>query len=118
MVYSYVVQDPETNKITDFTSCYCIPSTVMHNDKYKKINACYGYYNVASEKTGLKTLMYNMLIQAKINNFDVYNMLDLMHNPEFLEDLKFGAGDGELHYYLYNWKIEDIPKDRLGLILL
>jgi glycylpeptide N-tetradecanoyltransferase len=22
----------------------------------------------------------------------------------FLEQLKFGAGDGQLHYYLYNWR--------------
>lgn len=118
VVYSYVVEDPETNAITDFASCYSIPSTVMRNTKYKKINACYGFYNVASEKTGLKNLMHNMLVQAKINNFDVYNMLDCMDNKDFLDDLKFGGGDGELHYYLYNWKIQDIPKEKLGLIML
>lgn len=61
---------------------------------------------------------YNMLIQAKINGFDVYNMLDVMHNDEFLTNLKFGAGDGELHYYLYNWKIADIDRSKLGLIML
>ena len=22
----------------------------------------------------------------------------------FLEHLKFGAGDGQLHFYLYNWR--------------
>ncbi len=26
----------------------------------------------------------------------------------FLEDLKFGAGDGQLHYYLYNWRTAPI----------
>ena len=118
VVYSYVVENEETGEITDFASFYSIPSTVMNNEKHSKIMACYGYYNVASEKTGWKTLMYNLLIQAKINGFDVFNMLDLMNNAEFLEDLKFGAGDGELHYYLYNWKIADIPKEKLGLVML
>ena len=36
--------------------------------------------------------------------FDVFNALDLMNNKEFLEKLKFGIGDGNLQYYLYNWK--------------
>ena len=37
-------------------------------------------------------------------NFDVFNALTLQDNPLFLEPLKFGAGDGQLHYYLYNWR--------------
>ena len=36
--------------------------------------------------------------------FDVFNALDLMDNKEVLEKLKFGIGDGNLQYYLYNWK--------------
>ena len=36
--------------------------------------------------------------------FDVFNALDLMENKTFLEPLKFGIGDGNLQYYLYNWK--------------
>lgn len=36
--------------------------------------------------------------------FDVFNALDLMENKEFLEKLKFGIGDGNLQYYLYNWR--------------
>ena len=36
--------------------------------------------------------------------FDVFNALDLMDNKEFLEKLKFGIGDGNLQYYLYNWR--------------
>jgi glycylpeptide N-tetradecanoyltransferase len=43
--------------------------------------------------------------QAK---FDVFNALTLLDNPLFLDDLKFGAGDGQLHYYLYNWRTPPI----------
>ena len=31
-----------------------------------------------------------------------------MDNPLFLESLKFGAGDGQLHYYLYNYRTASI----------
>ena len=34
----------------------------------------------------------------------MFNALDLMENGEFLEDLKFGQGDGNLQYYLFNWR--------------
>lgn len=34
----------------------------------------------------------------------MFNALDIMDNKQILEDLKFGVGDGNLHYYLYNWK--------------
>ena len=44
---------------------------------------------------------FHLLLQA---SFDVFNALDLMDNKEFLEKLKFGIGDGNLQYYLYNWR--------------
>jgi glycylpeptide N-tetradecanoyltransferase len=44
-------------------------------------------------------------MQAK---FDVLNALTLLDNPLFLEDQFFGAGDGSLHYYLYNYRAAPI----------
>lgn len=117
VVYSYVVENPETKKVTDFGSFYSLPSTVMTTDKHETLNACYSFYNVA-QATGWKAFMEDMLISAKMENFDVYNALECMDNKEFLEDLKFGAGDGELKYYLYNWMVKDIEKEELALILL
>lgn len=36
-----------------------------------------------------------------------------------LKDLKFGIGDGQLQYYLYNWRIaEPLQPQQVGLILL
>ena len=59
-----------------------------------------------------------MLIRAKAANFDVFNALDLMDNKLFLEELKFGIGDGELHYYLFNWRIKDLVPYDLGIVLV
>lgn len=41
--------------------------------------------------------------------FDVFNALTLLDNPLFLEKQLFGAGDGQLHYYLFNWRTPDLP---------
>ena len=46
--------------------------------------------------------MYNVLISAKNLNFDVFNALNVLDNKEFIDDLKFGRGDGLLWYYIYN----------------
>lgn len=48
--------------------------------------------------------------------YDVFNALDLMDNKEFLETLKFGIGDGNLQYYLYNWKCPPIDPEKVGPI--
>lgn len=45
---------------------------------------------------------------AKKARFDVFNALTLMDNALFLEQQKFGAGDGQLHYYLFNYKMNPI----------
>lgn len=52
-----------------------------------------------------------MLFQA---GFDVFNALDLMENRVFLEQLKFGIGDGNLQYYLYNWRCPSIPPNKVS----
>lgn len=45
--------------------------------------------------------------------FDVFNALDLMENKTFLEKLKFGIGDGNLQYYLYNWKCPSMGAEKV-----
>lgn len=34
----------------------------------------------------------------------MFNALTLLDNPLFLEQQRFGPGDGQLHYYLYNYR--------------
>ncbi|XP_065053130.1 glycylpeptide N-tetradecanoyltransferase 2-like [Rhopilema esculentum] len=112
----YVVEN-ENGEITDMISFYTLPSTVMNHPSYNLLKAAYSFYNV-STKTPLVDLMNDALIIAKRNNFDVFNALDLMDNTDFLEKLKFGIGDGNLNYYLYNWKCMEMKPARVGLVLL
>jgi glycylpeptide N-tetradecanoyltransferase len=59
------------------------------------------------------------LAKAKSLGYDVFNALDIMENSEFLEELKFGVGDGYLHYYFYNYHLQErlVPSD-IGIVLV
>ncbi|KAJ5579916.1 uncharacterized protein N7459_005901 [Penicillium hispanicum] len=118
VVWAYVVEDPETHKITDFFSFYNLESTVIDNPRHELIRAAYLYYYATEtafvdDGKGLKErllgLMNDALICAKQAKFDVFNALTSHDNPMFLEQLKFGAGDGQLHFYLYNYRTAPIP---------
>ncbi|XP_026282999.1 glycylpeptide N-tetradecanoyltransferase 1 [Frankliniella occidentalis] len=114
IVDSFVVDNGR--ELTDFVSFYTLPSTVMHHPVHKTLKAAYSFYNV-SNKTGWIDLMNDALIAARDMGFDVFNALDLMENKEFLEPLKFGIGDGNLQYYLYNWRCPAMQPNKIGLVL-
>ncbi|KAG6428881.1 hypothetical protein SASPL_106920 [Salvia splendens] len=118
VVDSYLVESPESHEITDFCSFYTLPSSILGSQTHSVLKAAYSYYNV-STKIPLLQLMNDALIVAKKKEFDVFNALDVMQNETFLKELKFGPGDGKLHYYLYNYRLKHILKSsELGLVLL
>jgi len=74
VVWSYVVEDPHSKKITDFFSFYNLESTVIGNKKHKVIKAAYLFYyateaafdkDKALLKPRLNALMKDALILAK-----------------------------------------------------
>ncbi|KAI0108971.1 Glycylpeptide N-tetradecanoyltransferase [Nemania sp. FL0031] len=118
VVWTYVVED-EHHKITDFVSFYCLESSVINHPKHSNIKAAYLFYyatevGLASPvdrdalKARLNALVSDSLVYCKQYKFDVYNALSLMDNGLFLEDQKFGPGDGQLHYYLFNYRANPI----------
>ncbi|XP_063395087.1 glycylpeptide N-tetradecanoyltransferase 2-like [Cydia fagiglandana] len=115
IIDSFVVEAAD-GSITDFVSYYTLPSTVVYHPVHKTLKAAYAFYNV-STKTPWVDLMHDALITAKNSGFDVFNALDLMENKEFLEPLKFGIGDGNLQYYLYNWRCPSMTPNKIGLVL-
>ncbi|POY74347.1 GNAT family acetyltransferase [Rhodotorula taiwanensis] len=138
VTWAYVVEDPTTHRITDVFSFYALPSTALKSQPISNVNAAYLYYyattaapscadlgdgsvavpvtNWKDETPGerkalgdrLKVLMADALVIAARNGFDVVNSLTIQDNSLFLEDLKFGKGDGFLHYYLYNYATKPI----------
>ncbi|KYK68559.1 myristoyl CoA:protein N-myristoyltransferase [Toxoplasma gondii TgCatPRC2] len=81
------------------------------------LQAAYSFYNVATT-VPLKQLIEDALCLAKQLDFDVFNALDVMENKSFVEDLKFGIGDGFLRYYIYNWRCPEMKHSDVGLVLL
>lgn len=74
VVWAYVVEDPETKKITDFVSFYNLESTVIDNDKHEVVRAAYLYYyasetalndNAKALKARLQMLINDALICAR-----------------------------------------------------
>lgn len=112
-------------------SFYHLPSTIVKHPTHRTLHVAYSFYNVAFA-TPLKDLILDALVIAKKVcyfspnlslplslpspqlGFDVFNALDVMDNKTFLEELKFGVGDGNLHYYLYNWRCPEIPPEKVG----
>lgn len=74
VVWSYVVEEPGTHKITDFASFYSLESSVLQNSKHNNVRAAYLYYYAtetafAEKEKGLKErllmLINDVLILAK-----------------------------------------------------
>jgi glycylpeptide N-tetradecanoyltransferase len=116
VVDSFVVDDPEKGIIA-FCSFYTLPSTVMHHPTYKSVRAAYSYYNVPSDHVDLTDLVHDALVTARDAGYDVFNALDLMDNMQFLNELKFGVGDGHLQYYLFNYKCPHLEPKQIALVL-
>ena len=115
VVYAYVVE--QGGIVSDLASFYSLPSSVLGNEKHKTLNAAYQFWTVANS-VSLEALTRDVLSMAHTRGFDVFNALDLMDNIEIFEPLKFGIGDGQLQYYLYNFKCPQIMPKEVGLILL
>lgn len=114
VVNAYVVTNNE-GTITDLCSFYHLPSSILGQDE--KLHAAYSFYNVATS-VDLEELMRDCMILAKQGGSDVFNALDLMENKKFLSELKFGMGDGNLQYYLYNWACPAMESGDIGIVLL
>ncbi|CAG8730200.1 1573_t:CDS:2, partial [Funneliformis caledonium] len=123
VVWSFVVEDPETKKVTDFFSFYYLPSSVIGHQVHKTINAVYLFYYAVKEsdekstKGRLQSLMKDALILAKLKSVDFFNCLDLLENKLFIEELKFGPGDGYLNYYMYNWRCREMGSEKVGVVM-
>lgn len=105
----------------------------MNSTSHNVLNAAYLYYyatdvafQAGAEEDGslkkrLEDLVNDAFVVADQAKFDVFNALSLMDNMKFISDLRvsraavsialaaltlaqFGAGDGLLNFYLYNWR--------------
>lgn len=115
VVYTFVVGD--AGHVTDFFSFYSLPSTIIGNSEYSELRAAYVHY-YACLTVPLVQLMNDMLIMANNMGFDVCNVVNILQNGEYLDELKFGSGDGKLNYYFYNWAYPRLEPSQVALVML
>ncbi len=48
----------------------------------------------------------------------MFNALNLMQNGDFFDELRFLRGDGNLNFYLYNYRLRPVESHEIGLVLL
>lgn len=119
VITTYVAcNDPnDSEKVTDMISYYHLHSTIIGNAKHDHLYAAYSFYNIATS-VKLVDLMKDALCIAKVEGMDVFNALEQMNNGKFLDELKFGKGDGNLQYYLYNYCCPTLDPKDVGIVLL
>jgi len=115
VVEAFVIE--EEGEIVDFFSFYALPSSILKHVEEKTLFVAYAYYTVA-KKHSLEEVMKQALIMAKKKGYDVYNALDIMDNRTFFDEHKFGVGDGNLHYYFYNWRVRDVEPEHVSMVLV
>ncbi|EFJ44361.1 hypothetical protein VOLCADRAFT_106391 [Volvox carteri f. nagariensis] len=121
VINTFVVESPDApGRVTDMVSFYTLPSSILGHPQHTELKAAYLYYTIALS-VPLRQLVSDAMVLAAARGYDVFNALDLMQNESFLRDLKFGQGDGQLHYYLFNWRLAGgcsmAPQD-VGLVLM
>lgn len=91
VVWSYVVEDPKSHKITDFFSFYCLESSVIGNQKYDSLRAAYLFYyatetSFEEKEKGLKErvneLVKDALVLAKRVSSEYFQLLSDTYNMD------------------------------------
>lgn len=122
VIQTFVIENEETGKITDFFSFYLLPFTILNNPDHDELNIAYLFYyasDISFDETDetkanqllkkrLVDLISDALIISKKLGVDVFNAVSVQDNNLFLQDLKFGEGDGILNYYLFNYRAKPI----------
>eukprot|EP01156_Anaeramoeba_ignava_P019472 Anaeramoba_ignava/a96272_119.p1 GENE.a96272_119~~a96272_119.p1 ORF type:complete len:400 (+),score=103.73 a96272_119:170-1369(+) len=117
VVYTYVIENEKNHQVTDLLSFYILDSTVINHPKHSSFKAAYAFY-VVPNTIDINILMLDALVLGQSLGCDVFNCLNIMDNDDFIHNLRFGLGDGHLHYYLYNWASPEILPKEIGLTML
>ncbi|KAG0719453.1 Glycylpeptide N-tetradecanoyltransferase 2 [Chionoecetes opilio] len=96
-LWSHHIQTVLFPTLSDGKKCYFPYEKAEEAFQIGKLSRCFGLW------------YWNLSTWA---DYDVFNALDLMENSKFLEELKFGQGDGNLQYYLYNWRCPKMSPEK------
>ncbi|KMV66497.1 N-myristoyl transferase [Encephalitozoon cuniculi EcunIII-L] len=110
VVYTYV---HESNGAIDGFGAFFVVGTIEKKSG-RQIQGGYLYYRGGKD---VAEMVGDLMHFSQVEGCDVFNCLDMMENSSFLARLGFVCGSGEIRYYLYNWKSEEIPRDKVFFVL-
>ena len=123
-IHTRLMIEMNTNQIIGMFSIYNIPSKLLFDNKHSHINFSnlyYYYYN--KNYISVNHIIKEAVILSKKYDYDVLTFLNNMDNkyinPSFVhyttqkEDNNYDC----LYYYLYNYILNDIKSEELGLLL-
>lgn len=116
IVGSYVVENK--NEIESFVSFYVVPSTVTGVPEYDNYVAAYLFYYFAKPSKLTDVCRAAVEVAAHEYHADVINCLNILDNKNIISSLRFVEGDGNLHYYLWNYAVPEQPPEQCGVVLL
>ena len=105
LFYAWYVEDD--SGVTDFISFYALNNEIIGDERYDKIYTANGFYNFVKDNDPirLKQLMSDLLILCRSNNFDMFNMTEVLQNSKLRGDLHMRSGSTMLAHYLFNWRM-------------
>ncbi|KAI3651642.1 hypothetical protein MP228_002945 [Amoeboaphelidium protococcarum] len=114
-----VVQNADS-KVVAFTSYFVIKNKILGNPKYDYLNCGYQWQYAIAKDSGIsmEALFENQMIYGASTGIDVFNCLKSMGRDEALENLKFAGGQGNLNFYLYNYKCPQISADKQAFMII
>eukprot|EP00917_Polyrhabdina_sp_WS-2016_P000095 GHVP01000141.1.p1 GENE.GHVP01000141.1~~GHVP01000141.1.p1 ORF type:complete len:375 (+),score=55.59 GHVP01000141.1:217-1341(+) len=98
-----------------FVSFFVIPTAKTSTDE-QLVGGYLHYYASKSEDALLEGIQASV-VEAERIGVDVFNALSIADCREFMEKLDFIPGSGVLNYYIYNWKVSEIPSSRVLISL-
>jgi glycylpeptide N-tetradecanoyltransferase len=104
VVWSYVVEHPETKKITDMFSFYSLPSSVINNPKHTTLNAAYMFYYAIEISDDLNELQKEKFIKKRLNEL-MADALVLAKNVSIQKKKKNESTNSFIYFFFYLFRL-------------
>lgn len=110
-------------KIIGMFSIYSLPSRLLFKNKNSHINFAHLYYYFYDNQyINMNDIMREACLYCKKSNYDIMSLLNIMDykyiNSKRYIDNNNEDDDYNLYYYMYNYIINDIENDKLGVMLM
>lgn len=113
-IYTMVVKDEKTKKVTDWISLFYLPYAVKNDNQFiKAINLL----RIETTKNDVVNLLNSAFGVATKMGFDCFNCLDLYNLKKNMKVLQLESFNNKMTYYTYNYNCGKIEQDKFAIII-